>query len=93
MNLVTFIDYRVQESREEQTGKKYSIIVDSETQALGAVLVGFRFALKWIMVPKVIIHYLIVCTGLLHAPVPMFEKKKEEERGKTLQKLGMKGKK
>lgn len=94
MKLVKFVDYRVQELRQyQQDLKTYVPIIDAETQALGIVLSIYRWALKWAMVPVVVIDFLLVRIGVKSAPKPVFEQRLEKDRDSKLAKLGMKDKK
>lgn len=84
MNLVKFIDNRFQELRlkeQEETKKNaYSVTRDSEVMALQAVLKAFRTLTKWVMIPKVLGHYIIAKLGLVPLPRAVLLEKLEEEQ-------------
>lgn len=75
MKFTTFIENRYQELRLEQDlqskRQEYSLANSSETLALMSVLNFARTVAKWAMVPKVLLDYFLVTTGLLKAPTPV----------------------
>jgi hypothetical protein len=97
MNFVKFIDNRFQECRLTQSTdemrKEYTVAVDAEAQALSTVLNGYRSLIKWLMVPKVLVHFILVKAGILGAPRPVLIDKLEADKLKELRdkskKLGM----
>jgi hypothetical protein len=86
MNLVEFIDCKFQELRlaeqADTKANKYSILRDSETLALQAVLKAFRVVTKWVFIPKVLVHYVLAVTGAVKRPEPVLLRKLEENQKK-----------
>lgn len=83
MRLVKFIDNRFQELRlleqADETKAEYSIYRDSETLALQSVLKMLRTTTKWLLIPKVLIHYICVLLGISRAPEPVLINKVKED--------------
>lgn len=101
MNLVKFIDNRFQELRmveqEQDARKEYSLIRDSEVLALKAVLQTWRVIFKYLMIPKILLHYFGCSLGFIKKPEPVLLQKMEaqrdaelKEKNKKAEKLGFK---
>lgn len=70
MKLVEFIENRYQELT-FQLKEAYDVRKDSEIKTLQLVLNTYRTALKWWLVPSVVMHYVSVLLGRKPAPKPV----------------------
>jgi hypothetical protein len=91
MHPIKFIENRFQELRmkehEEEKRNEYSIARDSEVLALQGLLKFFRVTLKWLMLPKVVLDYMLVVGGLKKRPRPvMIEKMKADIEAQAIAK-------
>lgn len=91
MRLVKFINNRTEELMHEQEKvKTYSLSRDAEGEALKTFLQISRSLLKFVMLFKIALHFIIVKFGVIEAPGAPLAEKKIDEYNKKLKKLGMK---
>jgi hypothetical protein len=94
MNFVRFLENHFQELRYEQSKQEikapnaFNVSLDSEIKSTHSILMGYRTLMKWLLVPKVLIHYLLAVLGIVHKPEPILinlaRQNKEEEEAKKL---------
>lgn len=85
MNLIKFIENRYQELNLENEGHKdaFNVRIDSEMKAAHQILSSYRWIMKWVMMPKVMIDFMLVKFKLQKEPEPVMlnrmKQQKEEE--------------
>ncbi len=76
MNLVEFCENRFQELRcETELTDHFNARADSELKAVHSILGMYRIALKWAMVPKCLLDFLLVKMCWRDAPEPVIMNK------------------
>jgi hypothetical protein len=99
MNFPKYIDNRFQEvsvlqqTTQIQDPDAFPVIEDAEIKALSMVLNSYRTFLKWLLIPKIILGFLLMKLHLTSKPgSPLLDKLKKDQqaaREKTAQKVGM----
>ena len=79
MNLVQFLENRYQELTYE-TKDAFNLVKDAETKAAHSILNSYRTVLKWLLIPKLFIHYIAVKLHLTAAPEPILLRKLQEQK-------------
>lgn len=85
MNFVRFLENQYQELRwlqscEEINDKPFRASLDAEIKASHEILDGYRRLLKWLLIPKVLCHYLMVQLHLAKQPTPILVNKMREQK-------------
>lgn len=82
MNFIQFIENRHQElTYEVQTNKDaFEVVKDAEIKAAHQLLSFYRIALKWLLVPKVMMNFIQVKLGWKEPPQPVMINKMKAEK-------------
>lgn len=78
MEFVRFLNNRQQEVFSRQREDRYSAIADGEVSAAMGLLSCYRLFFRLLMMPKVLVHYFLVCTGFARAPRAVLDEKKPD---------------
>lgn len=68
MKLFDYLDTKFQVMSVELQSN-FTILKDSEMKAMYKILEWYRSALKYLLIPKVLVEWLLVCIGLRKAPI------------------------
>lgn len=68
MQFVRFLNNRQQEIFVRQREDQYSASADGEVHAAVALLWGYRTFFRLLFIPKVLVHYFLVCVGIAREP-------------------------
>lgn len=82
MNFVQFIDNRFQELtlKTQTKTESFDAMTDSEIKALHQILSCYRTVLKYLLWPKCLSEYLLVCLKLRKKPEPVLSNKMKAEQ-------------
>lgn len=83
MNLVRFIENRYQEltlENNEQHKDAFNIRIDSEIKAAHEILTAYRWAMKWVLIPKIFLDFTLMKLKLKKEPEPVILNKMKAER-------------
>jgi hypothetical protein len=82
MNFVRFLENRFQELTVENEKFKdaFNVGIDSEIKATHDLLTTYRTVVKWVMMPKVIVDFILVKLGLKIEPQPVLLNRMKETR-------------
>lgn len=87
MNFVEYIENRYQELTLENQSKekesRFDIRIDSEIKAAHEILTAYRWLMKWALMPKIFIGFLMVKLGYSEPPQPVILNKMKAERAKA----------